>query len=273
VGNDSVTKSRASTTIEVADGCRFQIVYDATATAENDPVSDLYREGNIAHLGPLVEVARATLSPRDRVLDIGAHLGGFALIAAALGCEVLAIDASPNSTALLDQSVALNGFRKLHVLQAAVGDQSGTVEFSVFGPFGHIATPASGFASITVPAVRVDDVLDQRGWDDVRMVKLDVEGSEIRAIRGMRKLLQKDDAPLFYYESNTHTLGLYGETAEGLRSELEQLGYVIYEVHVGVLFRVRPGEQQAGVVVDFLAAKKLPPVLAAWEKAGFTLRP
>jgi FkbM family methyltransferase len=254
--------------VEVAGRCRFGIVYGQEAGPDTDPLALAYSAGSLAHLDTLIQVALATLAPGDRALDLGAHLGGFALTAAALGCEVLAVEASPRNAGLLRRSVTHNDFQNLHVVHAAVCDQSGSAEFCSHGPWGHMATPATGWPGVTVPAVRADDLLEQRGWDTVRFVKLDVEGSEVRAVRGMRRLLQRRDAPIVFFESNKATLALYGQTDQDLKAELRRLGYTLYEVRPGSLLRVGEGDEQAAPVLDYLAAKRLPPRLAAWEPAA-----
>jgi FkbM family methyltransferase len=256
--------------VEVAGRYRFGIVYGQEAGPDTDPIALAYSAGSLAHLDTLIQVALATLAPGDRALDLGAHLGGFALTAAALGCEVLAVEASPRNAGLLRLSAAHNGFQKLHVIHAAVCDERGSAEFCSHGPWGHMATPATGWPGVTVPAVRADDLLEQQGWDTVRLVKLDVEGSEVRAVRGMRRLLQRSDAPVVIFESNQAMLGLYGQTDQDLKSELRRLGYALYEVRPGSLLRVGEGHEQSAPVLDYLAAKRLPPRLAAWGPTAAT---
>ena len=112
--------------------------------------------------------------------------------------------------------------------------------------------------SATVPAVRMDDVLDEHGWQNVRFIKLDVEGHEVRAIRGMNRLLSRPDAPLVYFESNKYALKFYDETHESLKSAFRDLGYKIYKVESNHLIEVPIGADQAELCTDYLAAKTIP---------------
>ena len=73
----------------------------------HDPVS--------AHLAPQDELTLPNallmlqfLRPRQFVLDLGAHLGSLALVAAAAGCHVAAVDASPRNVALLARGKEAN---------------------------------------------------------------------------------------------------------------------------------------------------------------------
>lgn len=257
--------------LRVARSVRFGIAIGNEATAENDPVAAAYRAGSIAPLSALLDIALTVLQPGDRVLDLGAHLGGFALTAAAFGCEVIAVEASPRNAALLQVSAEHNRFTHLHVVHAAVADRSGSVEFSSHGPWGHVATPATGMPAVTVSAVRVDDLLADRGWDGARFIKLDVEGSEVRALLGMPQLLGRPDAPLIFFESNRHTLAFYGQSHHELKAELRRHGYVVHALSPEGLRPTEEGDEQPETVCDYVAAKELPPRLAAWKPATRSL--
>ncbi len=242
----------------------FQIACGQETTAETDPLAEAYKTGKPASLAQIVSLARPALQPGARVLDLGAHIGGFALAAAALGCDVFAIEASPRNAELLRLSACRNGFDNLTVLHAAVSSQPGEVAFSCHGPWGHLASSVTNLPSITVPAVRGDDVLAERGWTQVDFLKIDVEGSEVAAIEGMSRLLGAENAPLVVVEANRYTLGFYGKSPQDLWTALRQLGYTLYQVQPEKLALWPEGAQQAQVMEDYLAAKSLPLSLAAW---------
>lgn len=212
----------------------------------------------------LVELMLTLVRPGEVVVDVGAHLGQITLPAAAAGCKVLAVEASPSNAALLRASAARNAFTDLHVVQAAASDRPGTAELVDDGPFGRVAGAATAERAVTVPAVTLDEVLDEMGWRSVSFVKLDVEGSEIRAIEGMRKLLSGGDAPPLLVESNGHTLRLLGATPNDLLAKLEELGYDAHLVDAGRLVRVRAHEFQPQTIVDYLAFKQRPRGIDTW---------
>lgn len=252
-------------TVTAPGGHRFGVAIGKDTRADTDPVALAYGAGSLAPVGRLLAVAACVLAPGDRVLDLGAHLGGFALSAAARGCAVLAVEASPRNAALLRRSAEHNHFAALEVVEAAVAAHDGDVEFAAHGPWGHVAIPAVDLPIVTVRAVRVDALLAARGWGHVAFVKIDVEGSEIRALQGMANLLRPVDAPLVWFESNRHTLGLFDETPEALKAELRRFGYTIHRVTWNGLTPVDASERQRETVVDYLAAKELPARLRPWR--------
>lgn len=205
------------------------------------------------------------LRPGAVVLDLGAHLGGFALAAAAVGCRVLAVEANPVHAALLRRSAEANRFPGFDVVHAAASDRPGERRFRPYGPYGYVAPdgPADP-VEVRVPAVAVDALLADRGVGRVDFVKMDIEGSEVAAIRGMTGLLTRPDAPVVFYESNGHTLDYYGETCQRLKAEFVRLGYRNYYVDTAHarLVPVDPGDLQPDCCVDYLAVKDAP---AEWS--------
>lgn len=211
----------------------------------------------------LLSLMLQLVSPGDRVLDLGAHVGVFSLAASAAGCAALAVEASPTNAALLRSAVWRNGFHDLHVVNAVVAAAPGTAAFVPNGPWGHVAwEPTAG--AVDVPAVTVDELVAAVGWEGASFVKMDVEGSEVDALAGMARLLGGPDAPPVLYESNAHTLELAGSSPHELVAALESLGYVSYLVDPGRLTRLGPGEPQIETVANCIALKRRPPGLSGW---------
>src|SRR5512135_2023900 len=80
-------------TVEARSGVRFEVV---VGTEANDSLSIGYARGEYSDdYRRLLETASRAIGPRGRVLDLGGHIGSFALGAAASGYEVVTIEASP----------------------------------------------------------------------------------------------------------------------------------------------------------------------------------
>lgn len=249
--------------VALPQGPRFDIVVD---TEFGDPITAAY----LAGAGPvvdqeMVDLALRLLKPGDVFVDLGTFVGTFSLPAAAIGCHVLSVDASRPNVQLLRASVARNGFWNMTVIHVAVAEESGYVEFCQNGPVGHVATEGIELPTVSVPAARVDDLLHLLGWDRVKLMKIDVEGFEIKALRGMAERLHSVNAPPILYESNGHTLEFFGSGPADLLGELESYGYSNYLVLPGRLIRTRPEELQPSTVVNYLAVKGRPPILPGWR--------
>jgi FkbM family methyltransferase len=246
--------SERTYTVEARPGVRFEIVVGAEA---DDPLSLSYVQGQYwDDYRRLLEMTFRAIGPRGRVLDLGGHIGSYALAVAAMGYDVVTIEASPRNVDLLRRGAARNGFERLRTIHAAVADNPGTLCFHVAGPYSHVIR--DGRPGIEVRAARVDDLLDEVGWERPDFIKADVEGSEIPAIRGMKRRLSRPDAPPLFFESNSLSLSSYGLSPTDLLGEVATLGYRVYLVRGEQLVPVAPGHFQGQTVVDYLALKHVP---------------
>lgn len=249
--------------VPVRRGVTFDV---ATEADPRDPIS---RELALRVYPPLcrpsIELVEALVPESGRVLDLGAHIGTFALAASALGRRVLAVEAAPRNVELLDASRRENRFGRLRVVHAAVSDHRGEVGFIPVGPFGHVVAEPSPVGGLDVPAIPGDDLLAEVGWDRVSFIKVDVEGSEVAALIGMSRLLRRLDAPPLLVESNGHTLHFFGESPTTLKAALAAYGYRIFQVDRRRLIPVRVDELQATTVVDYLAVKAMPRPPRRWR--------
>jgi FkbM family methyltransferase len=245
--------------VSVAEGIRFSIEIGAGPEAD-EGISQALAAGTYpAEYLPLVREVSRRVPPGGRILDLGAHIGVFSLAAAAAGYEVVAVEASPRNVALLRSSASRNGFHRMRVIHAGVSDGAGTLRFCPFGPYGHVISPTTAhYTEIEVRAETVDGLLLELGWDRVDFIKMDIEGSEVAAVRGMGRLLSRPDAPPIFYESNSHTLGFFGWTPHDLKAALEGFGYCNHRVEADHLVAARSSDDQPETVVDYLALKDRP---------------
>lgn len=189
------------------------------------------------------------------LLDLGAHLGAVALVAAGIGARVVAVEASPVNAASLRESRDANGFTRLQVVEAAVSDVPGTVHFHQDGPYGRV-TSDGGPGVIEVRAAPVTDLLAELDVARVDVVKMDVEGHELAAIDGMEPLMSPCDAPPVVFESNRHTLHHAGRSPSDLLARFEALGYRTYLVGAHELIEAGSSSLQVETVSDYLATKQ-----------------
>ena len=104
----------------------------------------------------------------------------------------------------------------------------------------------------------VEQILDDHGWDRVDFVKIDIEGSEVAALEGMKQLISGPDSPPLFVESNGHTLNFFDQTPDTLKKTLKQYGYQAFLVEHERLVPVKEGELQPSCCVDLLALKRRP---------------
>lgn len=230
--------------------------------AANDPIAHTIAE-RLFPADTVNDLWRHLVRPGDTVVDVGANLGTYSLPAAAVGASVLAVEASPMHAVLIELAARSNGFGQVEVLNAVAGCEAGTARFNVLGPWGHVAA-ATEPTAIEVPAIALDEAVATRGVR-VDLIKIDVEGSELDALAGMKQLLGADDAPPILIEANGHMLYQYGHSPGDLIAALETYGYHCYLIDNRRLAPVDAADLQPDCVADYLAFKASPERLEPWE--------
>lgn len=136
---------------------------------------------------------RRWITPDSAVLDIGANMGWFTLLAAHLAPHghVIAVEAHPGNVRLIETSVAANAFAHVDIWPVAAVEQTGLVDFATANSNGYIPKAGRPVESIIrrVPGVALDALLADVARLDV--VKIDIEGFEPYALRGMRTALER----------------------------------------------------------------------------------
>ncbi len=136
-------------------------------------------------------------APDSTILDIGSNIGlhSLAFSVAAPKGRIIAVDASANCTALLNETIRLNDVHNIEVVNAAISDQPGELileEQAAFlaGSHVHSGEPTTANAH-RIKAVTVDQLVEERKLDRVDVIKFDVEGFEVKALLGAKQTLLK----------------------------------------------------------------------------------
>jgi FkbM family methyltransferase len=182
--------------------------------------------------GPAVEALLAEVARRkpDLFLDIGANLGTYSLAVAMQGLcpRICAFEPDPLNRAQLCANLFLNGLaERVEVFPEAVSDAAGVATLSAQRDAGNLSTGQStlerhleGTARVEGIAVRtltLDEAFPGLSGASV-MVKMDIEGHEAAALRGMRRLAAANRVWL-------QVELLPGQDAAG-RAVLGELGFV-----------------------------------------------
>jgi FkbM family methyltransferase len=212
---------------------------------------------------PAARCMRSLLKPGDVAIDGGANIGLFTLIAAAgVGRQgrVIACEPSPATMRLLRANVDRNGFDWVELREVALASVPGRLQMRVFTPGSGFSSfaPAdtAGGAEVEVEVATIDDVASEV-LERLKLVKLDVEGAELRALRGAPEVLHRA-RPDFIVELEPEHLERQGGSVAEVQELFDDAGYIGYAICDGDLRRlprvwqrptgdpnivVRPGER------------------------------
>lgn len=137
--------------------------------------------------------------PGDVVLDVGANIGWYSLVIARIAkvpLDILAFEPDPDNFALLVENIRRNDCRGVTPIQAAAGPEPAQqllYRYAKGNAGRHSLLPIHAGSAVGISTVRIDDVWRQRelGSRVLRLIKIDVEGYELKALQGAGDLLAR----------------------------------------------------------------------------------
>jgi FkbM family methyltransferase len=119
---------------------------------------------------------------RGAVVDVGAQIGCFTLLAARAGHRVLALEPSPANFSILCRNVERNSAAHVELIQAAVGERRRTGRLVLPDDASHTGRfslcPGRGARTVSVRVRTLDEILRHAGIERVALLKIDCQGSE-----------------------------------------------------------------------------------------------
>lgn len=151
-----------------------------------------------------------------RFLDVGSYSGVYSLIACADGPgEVIAFEPNPFTRPLLERNIRANGWEgRITVVPKGASDVRRTTQMTIPKDTTAARVDDAGTGP-TIELTTIDEVLNGRQVD---VIKVDVEGSEARALAGASETLGRYK-PVLIVES------LDERSFEEVRAVLEPHGY------------------------------------------------
>jgi FkbM family methyltransferase len=172
--------------------------------------------------------------PRMVVVDVGANLGVYTLLAArAVGDagRVVAIEPNPPMFGLLTRNVLENGMRNVDLVCKAVGSEAG--EMSLYRVPGHPALASLSSTNarastdrIPVEMETLDALLAALEIGHVDLMKVDTQGAELEVLEGAREMIERDRPLLFVEYWPAGLRGMNHDPPE-LLARLEAWGYAL----------------------------------------------
>jgi FkbM family methyltransferase len=168
-----------------------------------------------------VALLKSSIGVGMTVVEAGAHIGYVTLqLARAVGSSghVFAFEANPRAVPLIERNLTANGLdEQVTVVPVALADVAGRHAFflSGGGDTSSLHDPGGASERIEVTVTALDDWLDPTVRVDV--VKLDIEGGEVAALRGMRETLARAGPGLVVFaECNPSMLERSGSSTNEL---------------------------------------------------------
>ena len=138
-------------------------------------------------------------------VDVGANVGFYSCLARSRGVPVIAVEPLQHNVSLLLRNLQANGFDDVEVLTLGLGERPGVLTLHGGGTGaslvpGWAGAPPGWERSIAVSTF--DRLILPRSAGLRVLIKLDIEGAELPALRGAAGLLRQEPAPVWLVENN-----------------------------------------------------------------------
>jgi FkbM family methyltransferase len=213
----------------LAEGTHTVAMFGQRLTFRVSSAVEIRRVDSMAREGAFVERMLQSLRRGDVCWDVGANIGVATLLLAGWGhgVRVHAYEPEPRNARRLGENVRLNGLEgSVTIHELALSSESRTIPLRIQGDLGtgthSILSDGVEGDAVAVVAARADDLRTVPAPD---LIKVDVEGAEMRVLRGAEDLLRRGTVRDLFIEVHPARLLRDGTPEEEMERWLAHLGY------------------------------------------------
>lgn len=182
-----------------------------------------------------VALVKKHIRKDDVVIDIGANIGYYTLLFAKMVGEtgkVIAFEPDPTNFELLKKNVSINNYQNVTLVQKAVAESKKQVKLFLCEEnkgMHRIYPSLCCNNSIDIETMSLDDFLSSYN-DKITFIKMDIEGAEFMALRGMKNTI-KQHRPKLMTEFSPAALFESGIKPQEYLDLLIDYGYSIFDTN------------------------------------------
>lgn len=165
------------------------------------------------------------------VVDIGAHIGYYTLIAARLvgkNGKVYAFEPNPDNFTLLKKNVKENNYKNVCLINKAISNKEGFLKLFInpeSSGSGSIYEKDNNKNCINIKATTLDNSL--KNIKKIDIIKIDIEGAEILALEGMNNIIERNKDIKLIIEFNKEGIRKLGHEPIDFINKLKKFNFKI----------------------------------------------
>ena len=229
-----------------------------------DPVKDKGVERSIYYTGTYekgaLAIMKQLLGEGDFFVDVGANIGLMSIYAARLvgsAGQVRAFEPNPETATILEENIRLNKIENIESLRYAVGKEPGKAviydRWDSNRGSASLIKPEEDAESHEVEVITLSEFFrkDIEKGKLPQLIKLDIEGFELEALKGALHLLKAPEPPMLMVECSRTRENTFGDTTDPLYEFLTGLGH--YRI-----FKGKKEKSRVSKLVEVLSIDALP---------------
>jgi FkbM family methyltransferase len=193
----------------------------------------------------ILDVAKRYIKPGTAVLDVGANLGQMSILLSRLVGEngrVFAFEADDFIYDALSKNIVANERSNITAVFGAVSDKDGEVvfypvpDFKRFGSWGSYGIDPNAKEGRKVPTITIDKMAIEM---PISFMKVDVQGSDLFALRGAVKTIEKNHMPIIF-EFEEQFQEEFRTSFKDYIDFVERIAYRVEEIVDGINYLILP---------------------------------
>jgi FkbM family methyltransferase len=181
------------------------------------------------------QIVKNYVKEGDSVIDVGAHVGYYTLLLSQLvgkTGKVYAFEPDPKNFELLKKNIEVNGFENVELIQKAVSNKTEIIKLYLGDEDRatnriYDAQLNDTKKSIEIKTISLDEYIKDKKID---FVKIDVEGSELGVLKGMKSIFQENKQIKIITEFFPFLIEKSGNKPKEILKELENLNFEMFEI-------------------------------------------
>jgi FkbM family methyltransferase len=171
------------------------------------------------------------VKPGYTCVDVGANIGYLSMMMAARekGVTVIGFEPDPVNFQRASENLSMNRLDSVKIHHLGLGDEKSEAIMEVRASYNlggnRIGKEGTQGEKVSITTM---DLFFEDSPPKINLIKIDVEGYEMKVLLGAEKLLKRDH-PVLFVEINDGNLGYHGNSASQLITFLVNLGYTQFE--------------------------------------------
>ena len=209
----------------------------------------IYKRGSL-HPEHTTFLASLPFENDDVILDVGGNIGWYSVVLHSSIKQKIVIysfEPEPKNFELLSKNIAYNNARAVNPVNVAVAEQGGFSTLFLYfsknsGRHSLLDVNPQTKRSVQVKTVNLEEFLNERNVDfaRVKLIKIDIEGYELFALKGAPRLLSK--IPYMFLEFSPGLITKAGRKPSELIDLLDGFGFNFYTLSNGQPIRKMTSE-------------------------------
>ena len=183
----------------------------------------------------ITHIFKTNLKTRDVAVDAGANIGYYSLLASKLvgpTGRVFAIEPASQTRSRLLQNISLNQIKNISVFTCGAWDRSDNATIYSHPGNDECASLIQGnddtgiqYDKENIELARLDEMIPDEYHHAIKLLKIDVEGADFRALLGAESILKKSDDIVVLCEIVPHQLEKFEDSRDDIFEFMDSLGF------------------------------------------------